>query len=831
MSKLETMAQSFADMFKATPEKKVVLPSNDVAWSESIMYNGKDFPKYNPDDLIGTKGAGIYRKMMRDEQVKAVTRFKRDAITSRDYMFIVDKDALGEDEADRRVKLSEYILSNMKGSFIDSLNGIMTASYQGFSISEKVFKQLEFEGLTYWGLKALKVKPFDTFKFNADEYGNVIKVTQEMDGKEQTIDIRKFIHYVHNPEYDEHYGQSELYEAYRAYFSKDMVIKFQNIWLEKHAQGYRVLTQSDESTLKSNTAEWNTLVAALTAGGSMILPKGTSLSIDFPSNNVMYKEAIDMYDLHISRSLLVPNLMGITPTGQTGSYSQSDTQLEAFLWTLDADTTRLEEAINEQLFRQLGEINYGDDLWPRFKFKPVSEKKKMEIIKVWKELVAGGAVKATETDATHLRDLLDFPNAAKEEDETGVTSTSPNTALNGAQVTSMVDILTKVTTRELSPDAAIKMLTIAFPINTVTAKQMIDDALKIESSPDADKTKTKIKPKVTIPEGEEIDDADDDVEINGETIQQGAALYSADVISRATKRVDFKVIEHKSIDNEVKYIPVFSKLVAQMGLDVMTKLDNYESVEDIKVKDIKFNASTKSKVQRSVNNMLKDGWKIGERTAANEVDKAKGEVFSASHINKERLVFVTKDYLTDRSFFVAGKLTDDAQALIENVILQGIKYDKTFEQIKIDIIQTFADKNMISIEDAEEALAEALVPNPEIDVSGIKNPTARIETMVRTNTFDAINESRYNFYTDPSLEGFVDGLEYSAILDGRTTSICTEYNGHKAPVDDPIWSTIRPPNHMNCRSLLIPITVLDTWKQSSPLDIGGKDVEPAKGFG
>ena len=143
------------------------------------------------------------------------------------------------------------------------------------------------------------------------------------------------------------------------------------------------------------------MIAALSSGGSMILPKGVTLDINFPANNVMYAEAIDMYDLHISSSLLVPNLMGITPTGQTGSYSQSDTQLKAFLWTLGADTARLEEAINEQLFRQLGEINYGDDLWPRFKFKPLTDNELVELVKVWKDLVSGGAAQHTETDEAH----------------------------------------------------------------------------------------------------------------------------------------------------------------------------------------------------------------------------------------------------------------------------------------------------------------------------------------------------------------------------------------------------------------------------------------------
>ena len=58
--------------------------AGDVGWSESQLYVGS-VPKYNPDELIGRKGHSIYRKMLLDEQVKAVVKFKRDAITSRDF--------------------------------------------------------------------------------------------------------------------------------------------------------------------------------------------------------------------------------------------------------------------------------------------------------------------------------------------------------------------------------------------------------------------------------------------------------------------------------------------------------------------------------------------------------------------------------------------------------------------------------------------------------------------------------------------------------------------------------------------------------------------------
>ncbi|MCK5117845.1 MAG: hypothetical protein KAR44_14720, partial [Candidatus Aegiribacteria sp.] len=234
-------------------------PQGDVAWAESSrIYATNSFNKYNPDELIGRKGYAIYRKMMQDEQVKAAVKFKRDAITSRDFFFELDHEAHGltKDEAERRIALSYRIIENMRGSWMDALNGIMSAYYNGFSMSEKIFGQFEFSNLTWWGIERLNLKPYDTFFFNTDEFGNIIQYIQQMSGKEQELDPEKFIHYVVNPDIDEHYGGSELREAYRAWFSKDAVIKFRNMWLERHAGGFRRIQVKDGQTISPNSAEY-----------------------------------------------------------------------------------------------------------------------------------------------------------------------------------------------------------------------------------------------------------------------------------------------------------------------------------------------------------------------------------------------------------------------------------------------------------------------------------------------------------------------------------------------------------------------------------------------
>ena len=165
-------------------------------------------------------------------------------------------------------------------------------------------------------------------------------------------------------------------------------------------------------------------------------------------------------------------------------------------------------------------------------------------------------------------------------------------------------------------------------------------------------------------------------------------------------------------------------------------------------------------------------------------------------------------------------------AVIKNILLQGAKGGKTAAAVEREIYETFVREGFISIDEVPDALADALTSDLE-KAKGINvNQAHRINTMVRTNTFEAINEARYAYFTDPELEDFVEALEYSAILDSRTTAICEHLDGRIFNTAAEEWESYRPPNHFNCRSLLIPVTEVDTWSESET-----PTVDPQRGFG
>ena len=83
---------------------------------------------------------------------------------------------------------------------------------------------------------------------------------------------------------------------------------------------------------------------------------------------------------------------------------------------------------------------------------------------------------------------------------------------------------------------------------------------------------------------------------------------------------------------------------------------------------------------------------------------------------------------------------------------------------------------------------------------------SRIEAIARTEITRADTMGR--LISMKSNEDVI-GVEFSAVMDDRTTEICTERNGLVMRLDDPRLAENSPPLHVNCRSMLISLTVYD----------------------
>lgn len=967
----------------------------DIVWSIGTMYSGLHFPKYNPDDLQGRKGYLIYKKMMVDEQIKAVVRFKRDAITSRKYSFTSEYEDLSDEENAQRVKIMEESLVRMEGSFSDAINNIMSAMYMGFSMTEKVLQLNKIDGKQWYGVKHLRLKPGDTFYFYLDEFGNVIKLTQRMYGIEQALDPGKFIHYVQNPEWDLQYGRSELRECYRAYFSKDMIIKFQNIYLERFAGGFAWAQPQNGKNLIPGTKEYSDLQSVLqniNTLTSAIIPQNVGLNIEHPATTNAFELAIAQADKAIAKALLVPNLLGISEQGTHGSLAQADSQLEAFLWTLQADTARLEDCLQEQLFDMIGDLNWGDKKYPQFKFEPISDKNKMLLINTWAALVTAGAVEASDTDEETLRDLLSMPDKGEPiqtksappvmDPKTGLpvpqapqpkipTPKVPEPPLpgrggkNAADETVMGERLMQITAfmREkfgYNPDqprapngqwdggaynatdalvhhsgslsnkimqgegsdqiakehaAAIREAMKNLPgihdpnmqpeirqlhisagqlaahvengtAHTDSAAQQAiitgahaGDVARNRAmtmferfaySPDQARdnhgmwtvvgggdvntfayhgtSDNMIAGKDALPPGQDMHSSEQAaaghahaaalmhsgnpviVRVDASKVSTTnpvpihsvkkipmlasykarhgkPLLVSQAAFAKAEKRVDFAVIDKQS----EAYIKDATDNVAGVLSGAVKRIVG--AIKDTTLADvpaIKFTPDEMGKLKTAVLGGLKNAYALG-------ASHAKKEVAKASMSRKfDSVQSDAADFLAAKAFTITGSLSGQTTQIVQNILVDGIRNGRSAADMTKAIYSALESAGLTTEEDVQNALGTV----------SAADTAARIATVIRTASFDAINEARYDFFSDPAMDGFVQALEYSAILDNVTTEICQDLDGDTWAVNDPLWDTYTPPNHYNCRSIVIPVTIDDTWEPSPK-----PDVLPQKGFG
>lgn len=109
----------------------------------------------------------------------------------------------------------------------------------------------------------------------------------------------------------------------------------------------------------------------------------------------------------------------------------------------------------------------------------------------------------------------------------------------------------------------------------------------------------------------------------------------------------------------------------------------------------------------------------------------------------------------------------------------------------------------------------------------------RLENIVRTESTQAFNQGRLVEARRPGIAESMRGMEYSAIIDARTTEVCEKLDGRVFKMNDPQLDNLRPPNHFMCRSILVPVTIFDEVNEKDFVtpSVAGQAIELAgKGF-
>jgi len=125
----------------------------------------------------------------------------------------------------------------------------------------------------------------------------------------------------------------------------------------------------------------------------------------------IFVPSLEYLNTAIARAILMPSLIGMTADTSQGSYARSRIHFDVFLLVVESIRKDLElVAMNHQVLRPLLDLNYpGLDEYPVWKFLPLTDDLRMELVKSWGELVSGNVVSHGPDDEAHIRKMLQFP--------------------------------------------------------------------------------------------------------------------------------------------------------------------------------------------------------------------------------------------------------------------------------------------------------------------------------------------------------------------------------------------------------------------------------------
>jgi len=365
---------------------------------------------YNPDPLYQKAGDySIYEEMLLDDQVSVCLQIKKDIVLNSGWK-VISNDEKNLDIAD---EIESMLREDLDCPIEDYLEEILSAYEFGFSLSEKIFRKLPDGKIT---LKALKTRHPNTWLIHTDKHGNIERYQQfGLQGSED-IAPESLIHYINNRKFQNPYGTSDLLTAYTAWFAKKQVVKYFSIFMEKYASPSPIARYPLNAPKDAVTDLFNAIKKFQTKT-ALTIPK--EVEIDFlesKNNGDVYQKALNIFNMFIGRSLMVPDLLGYQGSETSGgSYTLGVEQFTVLHKHLMRRRQTIEAVVNDHIIRPIATYNYGmmDD-YPRFVLNPINEDDQTELVKLWLDAVKSRTFKPTQEDVDHFKEIVKFPKSGNE---------------------------------------------------------------------------------------------------------------------------------------------------------------------------------------------------------------------------------------------------------------------------------------------------------------------------------------------------------------------------------------------------------------------------------
>lgn len=795
---------------RTKPQSRVKPPSKrelsgTVAISDTRRRRGRQ-PKaleYNPDDLVGRKGLRIYDEMMIDEQVEACIALKKAAIVGPGWTLEPS------DDSDAAVVLRDEVkddLDALDEPLDDVLWEVLSAIGYGFSDTEQTWAP---DGARLRLTEFRPIAPHD-ITFETDGYGRITGLSQG--GSDGMMPPAKFMHFVNKPEFGNPYGRSDLRCAHRPWWHKINWVQWLSIWGEKLADP-PVTSKHPRGTPPEKVQLATNVLENLQARTVLSVPEGwdVGLLLDTRDPKTVFIEVLNFWNAGVAKALFVPDKLGVAGAEvKGGSYSLGETQFDVFLLMLSILQRRLQRCVQRQLIDRMVAFSQPGAEPPQFKLNPPSEDDRAVLAELWTAAVEKGTqiqtikdvnqwrawvkmgpISQEEWDAEQqrkmeqAREMAEITAPPGDDDDEPPTGGKPGGGKPGAK--------DNAATKE---DAA-KMSRTGFWRSLTKPEERADMAAQRDAIEDGSQ-----RLGLALATGSKA--LVDDVKQAAQRIL-AAGSKPNDVRDLAAKTPTFSALR-RNVEDEL--VRAYNRSVTAAGAELRRGRANETMVASVVDKlaagvlaPLPDNVETMCVVQAqmavSETNSEAEAWERYSHERP-EVTLARPGLIGAA----------AERFFRAKSFWVTGLLESELLKKAQAVLFNAVKGDKPDRVVMLEL---------------DEALHE-YVPQADRDGRAVNVP-ARLETIARTNIAEAQNEARYAAFTDPDLEGVVEALQYSAILDDRVRESHAAWDSVVKPAEWWLGPPSRvPPNSWNCRCTLVPVIAGDDMPSTPDAELPRADV-------
>lgn len=325
-------------------------------------------------------------KIMQDTQVSTGFDVLKYILSSKQWVLVAN-----DNDTDNTVyDFINNMFANMETELQEVVKQEITAVPWGFCVHEQIF-DINAEGKLYLkNLIPLHIKTLQHNPFVYDDDGELVAIHQEYHNEVVDIPINKVLKYSFNANFDEDYGNGLLNDFRPIVEDKMNINNWLMTFLEKHESPTLYGKTGDPLSRDNLLAAFENIEGGDTG---IVVDRDDDVGVlESSHRGETFFKTLQYKDNQIFRRYYLGNLL-MGDNSQTGTYAQSQTQLDFGMLVFDGILEEIANCIQKQIINPLVQWNYGDiNLAPTISFDKFTTGDLNGLFNIVKPLIDSGVI-------------------------------------------------------------------------------------------------------------------------------------------------------------------------------------------------------------------------------------------------------------------------------------------------------------------------------------------------------------------------------------------------------------------------------------------------------